>query len=191
MPIIAGIDYSMSSPGMTIVDSRKPFIFENMQMFFLTDKPKFAKSYGNVHGFDYPVWLTPEERFAKVADIFMSVMRKLNVKYVMLEGYSYGSAGRTFHLAENLSVLKHYMWKEDIVYFETAPSSLKKMATGNGRADKPEMVRKFNDTICTDRTLNDIIGLSSKNIAAKPVDDLVDSAWLAKTIYDQKNWKTV
>lgn len=188
--IIAGIDYSMTSPGMTIADTKKPFVFQNVHMFYLTDKTSLAKSFGNVHGFKYPEWTCPEERYFKVASQFMEIMKKLGVEQVMIESYSYGSVGNTLNLAENMSVLKLMLWQAGVRYHTMAPSSVKKMATGNGRADKAEMIKKFYETSGCTKTINEVIGLKSDKIDTKPIDDLIDSWHLAKAFYDSNLWKT-
>lgn len=189
--VIAGIDYSMTSPAMTIIDSNKEFKFENLNLFYLTNKQTLAKSNGNIHGFLYPEWSCHEERYYKVTNIFMDILTKFNVESAMIEGYSYGSSkGLAFNIAENGGIFKHYVWLAGIKMYEIAPQSVKKKATGSGRADKTTMVEKFYEQIFTNGTLNDAIGIKSKKLDAKPIDDLVDSVWITKAFYDEKTWKT-
>lgn len=189
MAIIAGVDYSMRSPGLVIIDTKKPLVFENVQFFFLTDKTALAKSFGNVHGFEYPEWKCPQERYYKVGSIFSDIMKKFSVSHVMMEDYSFGSVGKTFQIAENASVLKLLMWQQGINIQSLAPSSVKKKATGNGRADKPEMIAAFYQKLNCSRSFNQILGLKSEKVDAKPIDDIVDAYWLAHILLESNSWK--
>jgi crossover junction endodeoxyribonuclease RuvC len=63
---------------------------------------------------------------------------------VAIEGYAFAGP-RLVRLAELGGVVKFLLWGVDIDYYPIAPSTLKKWATGNGRADKDEMVKTARD----------------------------------------------
>jgi len=63
-----------------------------------------------------------------------------SVDAVFIEGYSFGSQWNLAQLGELGGVVKLTIWTLGIVYYTIAPNSLKKFATGNGRATKEEVV---------------------------------------------------
>jgi len=188
--ILAGLDYSITSPGLTIVNTQKPLRFENMEMFFVTTKKALVGDFKNLHGFQYPEWKCAEERYHKLAQMYFGILKRFGVDVLMLEDYSYSSSNQTLNLAEALSVLKQFMWESGLNYFSIPPSKLKKQSTGKGNADKSTMIRSFySREKC--QTFNEILGIKSEKVDAKPIDDLVDSAWLAIALYESDLWKTV
>jgi crossover junction endodeoxyribonuclease RuvC len=59
---------------------------------------------------------------------------------VVLEGYSFGSKGRSlFQIGELGGVVRLKLWREGIAFAEVPPTVLKKLATGKGNASKDEV----------------------------------------------------
>ena len=101
---------------------------------------------------------------------------------IALEGYSMGSKGKVFHIAENTGVLKYKIYNAGIPLEIIPPTSLKKFATGKGNADKDSMHQKF--------MRDSGIDLKSKITPDKtkvgnPVSDIVDSYYICKFLYDK------
>lgn len=63
------------------------------------------------------------------------------VDLVVLEGYSFGSKGRSvFQIAELGGIVRNDLQRLGMPWVDVPPSSLKKYATGRGNAGKDEMV---------------------------------------------------
>lgn len=105
-------------------------------------------------------------------------------KIAMVEGYSFGSKGQTFQIAENCGYTKVELHKRGFAVNTAAPTTIKKFATGNGRAEKPEMIRAF-----VNQTGLDIHNLltPNKKLGTSPVSDIVDSYFLCQ--YQWNNLK--
>ncbi len=142
--IIAGIDYSMTSPAICIYDTSKPLTFDNFQIYSLNDKKKYQGVYGNIRIDPHKGWDVPERRYSQIAQWAMVHLQVNRVEEVVLEGYSMGSsAGLVFNIAENTSVLKQLMFQAGLKVYTPAPTSVKKTFHGKGNAKKPEMCDKF------------------------------------------------
>lgn len=170
----AGVDYSMSSPALCLgYDGAGP---NDCLYFIFCDKKKVMPP-SNIVAFSYPNWTTAEERFDKISSIFVEQILIYNVKTVAIEGYSYGSSGKIFEIAENCGVLKHKLWRAGTQIEVYAPQSIKKKATGSGRADKEQMYAAWRNEGGID--LQDIFAPKATKIG-NPVSDIVDSYYIMK-----------
>lgn len=100
--------------------------------------------------------------------------------FVGIEGYSFAShKGRTFSIGENTGILKYALRSvedtNDIdLHIETyAPTTVKKLATGSGRAGKDEMRDAFYEF--TDFELGEILNVRGKKTF---LYDLIDAFWV-------------
>ena len=60
---------------------------------------------------------------------------------VVLEGYSFGSQGRSvYQIAELGGVVRYMLWVEGMPFVDVPPGTLKKFATGKGNAQKDAMI---------------------------------------------------
>lgn len=61
---------------------------------------------------------------------------------IVIEGYSLASPGRLalIRLGEIGGTVRRELFLQDLPYVERAPSNVKRFATGNGNADKPQMI---------------------------------------------------
>lgn len=175
MIIIAGIDYSMTTPGITIAKLSPDGTIDpkNCSFHFLAQKKKdIGMFFGNVTGYEYPEWNTQEERLDKISDWAMSVVKV--AKYAFIEEYAFAAKGKVFNIGENTGLLKHKLYKSGISY-ETVPiKSIKLMATGKGGAKKPDMYHAFKAD--TGNGLDDL----GTQIDKSPIADVCDSYWVAK-----------
>ena len=166
--LYAGIDYSMSCAAITIGSSKD---FTKCKTFFYTTNKKFdGKFKHDIYGtlafpYDHEI-----ERFDNIAQWAMAVLKQFKVNEVCLEGYSMGSQGRIFAIAENTALLKYNMWKNDIQYHTPAPTAVKKDFSGKGNSNKDAMHTAF-----VDKTKISIADLMNKKTDASPVSDIVDS----------------
>lgn len=170
--IIAGIDYSYTSPAICIYDTFEEFKFENLKFYNINGTKSRAGTYGNIIISAFQEYETQEERFRNICDWASDILVKHDVEEVCIEGYALGSSsGLVFQIAENASLLKQFMDLNGIKFTTPPPSQVKKNHTGKGNAKKDAMVETFhakNPGI----VMHDILNIKAM---AKPIDDLVDS----------------
>ena len=104
--------------------------------------------------------------------------------HVTIEGYSMGSKGKVFHIAENTGLLKYKLWKHNIPFDTPAPTTVKKFATGKGNAPKERMYECFEAT-----TGWDLESLLDCRRDKNPVSDVVDAYYMATYGADQNKPK--
>lgn len=176
--IIAGIDYSLSCPSITVGPNKD---FRKLKTFYYTkDKKKEGKFSDNIFGMMIGQYSSEEERYDLISEWAMTVLIKFKVTHVCLEGYSMGSKGRVFNIAENAGLLKHKMWKAGIQFESPAPTSVKKYFTGKGNSNKIQMHEAFED-----KTKIDISAIFNAKKDSNPVSDIVDSYAMFCYGYDE------
>jgi Holliday junction resolvasome RuvABC endonuclease subunit len=84
-----------------------------------------------------------EQRIEWVRRKVVSTVRTFPIGLACVEGYSFASKGSSMtDLAELRGVILNVLFRNDVPVDIIAPPTLKKIATGNGRAEKDEMIRK-------------------------------------------------
>tara|TARA_Y100000593_G_scaffold86585_1_gene165586 strand:- start:170 stop:751 length:582 start_codon:yes stop_codon:yes gene_type:complete len=188
---IAGIDYSLRGPSICIYhgvdaftgEKSDLFTFDNCSFFFLTDVKKYADTFlGNIHGKLISDVESDLSRYDSISEWALDIVKKYKCEQVALEGYSFGSKGKVFHIAENTGVLKYKFFQNSIPVDIIAPTSVKKFATGKGNADKTKMHESF--VVETSRNLHEIITPMKKSVTS-PVSDIVDSYYICKMFYER------
>jgi len=181
MAIIAGIDYSLTCPAICVYDTTKNnFNYKNTSIYFRSNLNRF-KCYSNevLSGENHGVWNSDEDRYDDISNWAMTIItQKHDVDSVIIEGYSYGSTGKVFHIAENTAILKYNLWDSRIPFTIVPPTMIKKYATGKGNANKVKMHDHFlkdNPTI----DLPSMLTPKSNNIIS-PVGDIVDAYYITK-----------
>jgi len=181
--IIAGIDYSMRSPSICIFNGpyNKSFSFDKCTFHFLTDTKRYANFFlQNIYGENFSSWDGETERYKSISD--WAIEKIIGCDQVALEGYSYGSTGKVFHIAENTGILKYKIFNLGIPLDVVAPSVIKKLATGKGNADKDLIHQFFEEE--TSYNLKEII-TPKKTKVDNPVSDIIDSFYICKFLYKQ------
>ena len=181
MTTIAGIDYSLSCPAICVYNSYDgEFNFDNAKFYFRSNLQRFDSFHENrMWGENHGPWKTDEDRYDDIATWALDILTDANsVDKVFLEGYSYGSTGKVFHIAENTAILKYFMWEEGIDFEIIPPTVIKKFATGKGNANKELMYENF-DRENSHVDLQSWLTPRSNNIIS-PVSDIVDSYFIAK-----------
>jgi Holliday junction resolvasome RuvABC endonuclease subunit len=93
------------------------------------------------------------------------------------EGYSFGSKGMVFNIAEAMGMYKYRLFMQTGQHVRlVAPSTVKKYATTKGNAKKPQMVESF--IAETGVLLHDILG--KRSLTVSPISDIVDSYYICK-----------
>lgn len=194
---IAGIDYSMTSPGICVHDMDKPFTFENCKFYFLTDKKYLdGKLLHNVYGKylnkkDYQTDIGRFDAICQWAIHKMEIYFHSTTSEIALEGYSMGSRGRVFNIGENTGILKHQIlyhgWPltiyspKEIKMFAVNNTPLDFSAVNKNKIDKYHMYDIFLEETGTD--LQQILTPKKKKIDS-PVSDIVDSYYICKLLRD-------
>jgi len=182
--IIAGIDYSMTSPSICIFvgEERDAFCFNKCTFHFLTDTDKYATYFlKNIYGTRFDQWSDDTQRFKTIADWAVEKVRVCDS--VALEGYSYGSkSGLMFNIAENTGILKYKLYDCGIPVEIMPPTTVKKYATGKGNSDKNAMHRSFR--LETGVDLKEEI-TPRKAKVGNPVSDIVDSYYICKLLHEK------
>lgn len=170
----AGIDYSITSPGICIgFDDEVP-------VFHAFRSAKKQMSHPNLVLYDYPEWITQEERLDKLATWVLQIVQEADV--IQMEGYAMAGKGRVFDLAEAAGLVKHFLYKIGKQILIIPPTNAKKFATGSGGAKKNQMVLAYNK----ENSAIDIFGILGRKFdplnkkVASPMGDIVDSYWMWK-----------
>lgn len=176
MAIVAGIDYSLTSPSVCI-HSGGEWHIDNCKFFYIVPKDKYLVVTDVVKGSLYQEWESLEQRFDNLARWTVKILTDEKVQSTCIEGYAFGAKGQVFNIGENGGVLKHQLWKGNIPFETTPPTVIKKLATGKGVAGKPAMWDSFIEE--TNLNLFNILGQEERK-NWNPVSDMVDAYYLAK-----------
>jgi Holliday junction resolvasome RuvABC endonuclease subunit len=169
---LAGIDYSLSSPGICVLESTGP------QFYFLTSVKKMVGEVPMFSGTFHPANNCEQQRYMNNAKWAQAILEKHGVTHVGLEDYAMRAQGRVFHIAENTAILKHMMWMNEIPFTTFAPTDIKKFATGKGNAKKDAMESAF-----IAQTGIDVKGAIGQNPKLEtPSSDLIDAYFVAKRL---------
>jgi Holliday junction resolvasome RuvABC endonuclease subunit len=180
--VIAGIDYSMTCPAMTIHTGNE-WSFDNCKFYYYTSEKKSLFPSDKFVGKLYEPWENNIERFCNLSEFFLMHINHNKVNLIYIEGYSYSSKGQVFSIGENGGILKWKLYDMGYDFGIIDPSSIKKFATGKGNSKKDDMYRAF----CVDTSLNLCDTLSIKNENKSPCSDIVDSYFICKyAFYDLK-----
>lgn len=179
MKAFVGIDYSITSPCVAVYVNDKDFSFEHIHFHYLTsikrEEGVFGPS-GNIHGASYPVYKSDEERHHKISEWVLTNTDRFAT--FGIEGYSMGSKGRVFNLAENCGLLKWKLWIQKSHYTSIPPTVVKKFATGKGNANKEAMY----DAFVADTGVDLIALVSPNKKLGNPVTDIVDAYYILKYV---------
>lgn len=170
---IVGIDYSLTSPCVCIGDPNN-FSFETCKFYFLTDSKKLDVDVDNIRGDLHLDYSCEEQRYGNITTWVLGLLEEGDVVY--MEGYSMGSTGRVFNIAENAGLLKHYLWKMKYEYNIVPPTVIKKFATGKGNANKQALQDSFEAE--TKYNIKEKLGLTEKQW--NPSSDIIDSYYICK-----------
>ena len=133
---------------------------------------------GKIYGRLHLPYTSQTERHDQISNWAISVIPN-SYANIFLEGYSYGSKGLVFNLAENMGTLKHKLFKLNKNFSSIVPGRVKKNATGKGNADKLKMYEQF----VKDTKVN-LMKEFDQSKLNNPVTDIVDAYYVAKAGYD-------
>ena len=188
---VLGIDQSLNSTGICLhkiesvklgdkienLHSYKYWIIASKMTKAMRD---FKNPFVSIIGYDKKVGDDYETKeIAKTLNIFSicsiidNIIKKENPDCICMEGISYGSAGSAslVDLAGLNYCIRMFAMNRELGFKIVSPTSLKKQATGNGGAEKEEMIWAWKH--CDENI---------KNINAVKIDDLADAFFLSKCI---------
>lgn len=185
--IIVGIDFSIVCPCACYIDTDLSASFDTCMVKYISSKKNEIREW-NVGsavciGEAHREYECQEERVTNIAvhllaPVAVAVERGTEIK-VYLEGYSMGSKGRVFDIAESAGMLKHFMWTSGIKYQLVPPTVVKKFATGKGNSDKNQMYDAFLKETGANLMVSMFPGRDRKKVSS-PVSDIVDAYYIAK-----------
>lgn len=148
-PVGMGLDLSLTATGLVVWDGQRVLRGGVLATEPMPKKVKDQSPRLRVRRDGTKVYrgLNREARIEYIAKRVASSIRKFQPGVVCVEGYSFGSKGSSMtDLAELRGVILNRVHRagldtEQII----APPTLKKLATGNGRADKIEVVEMAQD----------------------------------------------
>lgn len=180
--IVAGIDYSLTNPCMCILKGEP--LYTNCEFFYLTEIKKFQGVFDNrIYGSSIPEYENNIERFDKLSDYFVSIIKSRDIKIVGLEDYSIGSRnGLVFNIAEATGLLKYKLNKLGCTILLHSPKTIKKHGSTSGNSDKTMMYESFKEKTGID--LCSILGYTRDKIGS-PVGDIIDSFYCS-TLTNEK-----
>lgn len=177
--IIASIDYSMTSPAICVADSNTDIKFDKCFFYNISDiKNKPMRK--NIHYTQMPHYKNDEDRFDKLSNWAIEILKANEVETVIIEGYSFGSkSNRLFQIGENCGILKFKIFSDlSLPIITIPPTEIKKIYSGNGNASKDMMV----ETLFNKENIK--LGENSKS----PISDIIDSYAIFNTYMEkQKN----
>lgn len=179
--MIAGIDYSITSPAICIGEVGAPFSKCHVYCF---GKKAIQGNIGNIRIDAYPDWETQIERFISLQTWAMAAFDHHRVESVALEGYAFAAKGKVFNLAENTGVLKVGLHQRNIPFEVVAPTSNKKYACGKGNASKEMLYEAFVEQEGVN--LKGLLEDNSKDVG-NPTSDIIDAYYLHKYMSNIKN----
>lgn len=173
--MIAGIDYSYTSPGVVIFDDSKGQEFSHKHCKFFSYSDNKVDDFDNFYFTRIPKYTNDMERFGNIADWVIGILKKYRVTHISLEDYAKAARGPTFTIGENTGILKYRIHKElKIPILLVAPTQVKKFAHGKGAGKKDLMYNAWIKSTGID--LKGII--QPKRLLGSPTTDIVDGYFL-------------
>ena len=184
MAWFAGIDYSMTSPAMVTFESTDDIY----QYYYMSTAESKLKSDSKLYSalIDVPTTVSVDilegtttssiKRFQNIANFFLKTINLIKPNAVFLEGYSLGSQGKVFSIAENTAILKGKLYDGKYTVVTLPPTVVKKFATGKGNASKQMMKEVFFEN--ERESLTDLKEVS--HYKESPFTDLIDAYYVLK-----------
>jgi len=183
--MIAGIDYSLSSPCICIANERKPFSFESCKFLCMVKSKRLPSQIKNIKIIqNYDSFYPQMHRYQYLASNTACFCVRNGVQTVLIEDYAFAAHGRVFHIGENCGIMKNLLSLYGVQMETAAPATIKKFATGKGNANKNDLFEKFNEE--TGVNLLDLLKLKKTKHLPAPVTDIVDAYNLCHYYYQRK-----
>lgn len=171
-----GIDYSYGCPALCFYDDKQPLEFRNLRFYAYYTVEKYCRQFkDNILIMKQPSYDHNEARFSNISKWAEAVLLTEKPNFVTLEGYAMGNSKNSNNIcqtAENTSLLKQVLRRNNFEFEIVTPTFVKKNFTGKGNADKLAMIAHFEKLFNVHmRGIMDMLEVKDP----KPIDDLVDS----------------
>ncbi len=161
---VMGLDLSMGGCGVSVIKGSKVLVLDRLRTVPVGTNGKAGLLPSGVFAG------SEEERITWIMKQLRKIWRKHEVCFVVIEGHAFGAKGRALTILHELhGVVKHYVLKDDLAFVTEPPTRIKLYATGNGRADKQEMIAACNQAGMTE--VKD--------------SDRADAFWLGRYAWDE------
>ncbi len=191
MMLLAGIDYSLTSPAVCLFDGEPDeWSVDRCEFHFFSKTKKYASidefmKPGKIRVKGHP-YSTDHEgdnendcgRYDALSDWVLGLVDKCSG--VALEDYAFAATGKVFHIAENGGILKWKLWYSDIPCVLVEPTVVKKFGEGRGNAKKLDMHEAFKKETGID--LWKKITPNKKDVG-NPTTDMVDAYYICKWLH--------
>lgn len=186
MNTIIGVDYSISSPCICILDPSREFA-KSQFLFLSTRKRDETPALPNIRAELHKPYNTEQERYDHISNtmVYFITSNAHQGATVCIEDYAMGAKGKVYNIAENTGLFKHKLHRLNIPMIFAAPTVIKKHATGKGNADKAKMLEAF--TGRGNPNLMPCYFGDKKTKVDSPVSDIVDAYFLALYGFDCLN----
>ena len=168
----------MKSPAGCLFIANQEFNFFNCKKYYFKQSPRHLIPSGNFIQLEPNKDLTEIERYSNISDMVLSPLQGLENDEisVYLEGYSYGSGGNVFDIAENTAILKYKLLTHFGIKANTVPPKTIKKFCINGNATKWMMEEQFIKETNYDVRKE----LKQTQSQENPSSDIIDSYYLCK-----------
>jgi Holliday junction resolvasome RuvABC endonuclease subunit len=183
---VIGIDYSITSPAISVYSGKPNPTFESCQHYSLTTHENISRGkLKNINFSFHKPYKTQTERFHNIAswamEIIDSFIYKGDIDIIGIEGYAMGAKGQVFNIAENTGALKLRLFDKGLNVETVAPTSVKKFFTGKGNGKKEMMYEQFIKDTGID--LKKI--LQPSRLLGSPTTDIIDSFAITKYFWNE------
>lgn len=197
---IVGVDYSISSPAITILTlTDKQLTNIHTIAYRQTKRQDIIKdkqlTFNNINwnieliDFTFTNKKYPEQRYFEIANQLLKKLPK-EISAIAIENYSYNANGLITDIAECTSVFKQLIYHNYNIPIQLiAPTTAKKHFTGKGNANKQLMYQTLLEH-CNiplhDKFYNVNVNMNKdKYTIPSPLTDIVDSLAIAFTLLSQ------
>lgn len=177
--IIGGLDASMNSSGMWLIEVDENFKIKRQDFAGFTDVIKTSKLSNKLFFFNDD-WF--ENRYQKTHWMKDKIVGFLSAcDFIALEGAAFGAKGKLHDIGEFTGIIKFFLllYGSKIRIYE--PNVVKQFATGKGNAKKDGMFESFKglDEMVL---LKDLPSAENKEKGVSPTSDVIDSFWMARCL---------
>jgi len=168
---MVGIDFSVNSPAACIL------LNGEYHYVCYRQAAKHVVTNSNVQMLEYPVCSNILEKYDQVAEGLIRGIQNILPEpcKVAIEDYAY-SGYRASQSAESCGILKYKLYKLGYQVVPYNIASIKKNATGSGKADKRAMLNAFNSSVGNIYSWFSTTDKSAKVI--NPICDCVDAYYV-------------
>lgn len=176
---IGGLDASMNSSGMWVIEVDDNFRVVSQDFAGFTDVIKTSKT-SNKLFFHDDDWF--ENRYQKNQWMKDKIVGFLSAcDFVALEGAAFGAKGKLHDIGEFAGIIKFFILLHGTKIRIYEPNVVKQFATGKGNAKKIDMFESFK-ILSEMGMIKDLPSAEGREDGISPTSDIIDSFWMARCL---------